>query len=181
VSLPVVWNTSGYECALALDLLDGVVDVYLADARYGSGEAAARYSDAPDYVAVDRAALREMRRQAGQLELDDRGLARRGLIVRHLVLPNGLAGTEEVLGFVAGELGPGVAVSLMAQYYPAHRAPEDPEIGRRITEEEWEGAVRALEASGIGTGWLQQMPDALSPIAGSEIEPDPEDLTGSRG
>jgi putative pyruvate formate lyase activating enzyme len=180
VSLPVVWNTSGYECALALEFLDGVVDVYLADARYASDEAAARYSDAPDYVPVNRAALREMRRQVGALELDDRGLARRGLIVRHLVLPNGAAGTEGVLEFVARELGPGVAVSLMAQYYPAHRAIEDPGIGRRITREEWGAAVRALEAAGIEDGWVQELPDALSPIAGSEIEPDPADLGGGR-
>lgn len=176
VSLPVVWNTSGYECALGLELLDGVVDVYLADARYGSAEAASKYSDAPDYVTVSRAALREMKRQVGGLELDDRGLARRGLIVRHLVLPNGVAGTEDVLAFVAGELGRGVAVSLMAQYYPAHRAAETPEIARRITREEWDAAVRALASSGIDAGWVQEIPDALSPIAGSEIGPDPDDL-----
>lgn len=172
VSLPVVWNTSGYECAPALDLLDGVVDVYLADARYAAPELAAKYSDAPDYVAVNRAALREMRRQVGPLELDDRGLARRGLIVRHLVLPNGVAGTEEVLGFVAGELGPGVAVSLMAQYYPAHRAADTPEIARRITRDEWDEARRALDAAGIADGWVQAFPDELSPIAGTAIEPD---------
>jgi len=181
VSLPVVWNTSGYECALALELLDGVVDVYLADARYAADQAAAKYSDAPDYVAVNRSALREMKRQVGALELDDRGLARSGLIVRHLVLPNGVAGTEEVLGFVARELGPGVAVSLMAQYYPAHRAAALPEIARRITPEEWAAAVRALEASGIADGWVQEMPDTLSAVAGSEIEPDPNDLAGPPG
>lgn len=178
VSLPVVWNTSGYECALALDLLDGVVDVYLADARYASAEAAARYSDARDYVVVNRAALREMKRQVGRLELDDRGLARRGLIVRHLVLPNGVAGTEEILGFVARELGPGVAVSLMAQYYPTHRAAEFPEIARVITLEEWGTAVRSLEAAGTVDGWVQEPSDTISPIAGSEIEPDPEGPAG---
>jgi putative pyruvate formate lyase activating enzyme len=176
VSLPIVWNTSGYECALGLELLDGVVDVYLADARYASPNAAARYSDAPDYVVVNRAALHEMRRQVGPLELDDEGLARRGLIVRHLVLPNGVAGTEEVLGFIARELGPTVAVSLMAQYYPAHRAGETPEIARRITRDEWSAAMRALEAVGIIDGWVQDYPDDLSPIAGTEIEPDGEDL-----
>ena len=113
-----------------------------------------------------------MRRQVGPLELDDRGLARRGLIVRHLVLPNGVAGTEEVLGFVAGELGPGVAVSLMAQYYPAHRAVDTPEIARRITRDEWDEARRALDAAGIADGWVQAFPDELSPIAGTAIEPD---------
>jgi putative pyruvate formate lyase activating enzyme len=181
VSLPVVWNTSGYECRVTLDLLDGVVDVYLTDARYASAEAASKYSDAPDYVAVNRAALREMKRQVGPLELDDRGLARRGLIVRHLVLPAGAAGTEDVLRFVACELGPGTAVSLMAQYYPTHRASDFPEIARRITRDEWAAAVASLEATGIGDGWVQEYPDGVPSIAGSEIEPDGEDAARRRG
>jgi putative pyruvate formate lyase activating enzyme len=181
LSLPVVWNTSGYEGELGLDLLDGVVDVYLADARYASAEVAAKYSDAPDYVQVNRVALREMKRQVGSLEADERGLARRGLIVRHLVLPGGVAGTEDVLGFVACELGPGTALSLMAQYYPTHRAREFPEIARRITPEEWEEAVRALDAAGITNGWTQEYPDGLPAIAGSEMEPDREGPGCSRG
>jgi putative pyruvate formate lyase activating enzyme len=175
VSLPVVWNTSGYEGELGLEILDGVIDVYLADARYASADAAARYSDAPDYVEVNRAALREMKRQVGPLETDDRGLARRGLIVRHLVLPGGVAGTEDVLAFVASELGPGVALSLMAQYYPTYRARDFAEIARRITPDEWAEAVRALEATGIGSGWVQEYLDEVPEIAGTEVGPDRED------
>jgi putative pyruvate formate lyase activating enzyme len=180
-SLPVVWNTSGYEGAATLELLDGVVDVYLADARYSSPEAAERCSDAPDYVAVNREALRTMRRQVGPLELDEDGLAVRGLIVRHLVLPNGIAGTEDTLEFIARELSPGVAVSLMAQYYPTHRAAGMPELGRRITRAEWRDARRALEASAIAEGWVQAFPDELSPIAGTEIEPDGDDVADGTG
>lgn len=181
VSLPVVWNTSGYECSESLRLLDGVVDVYLADARYASAAAAARYSDAADYVAVNRAALRDMESQVGPLALDEGGLAVKGLIVRHLVLPNAVAGTEEVLRFVSRELGAGTHVSLMAQYYPAHLAGGEPEIARRITRKEWARAKQALECAGLTDGWVQQYPDGLCPIAGTEVEPDGDHSSGPPG
>jgi len=171
-AMPVVWNTSGYESDTALELLDGVVDVYLADIRYSDEGAARDYSDTPDYVEVNRAALREMHRQVGDLTLDENGVARRGLIVRHLVLPNGHAGTSEAMRFIAAELGKGTHVSLMAQYYPAHRAPDFPELARRISREEWAGAQDALESEGLEHGWVQQYQEDLSPIAGTEIESD---------
>ena len=170
--LPVVWNTSGYESERTLELLDGVVDVYLADLRYSSGPAAARYSDAPDYVRVNRAALREMKRQVGSLTLDAGGIARRGLIVRHLVLPNDASGTRAALAFIAEELGRDTSVSLMAQYYPTGRACEFPEIARRITREEWDRATAALAEAGLEAGWVQEHRSEIPPIAGSEIGPD---------
>jgi putative pyruvate formate lyase activating enzyme len=172
VRLPVVWNTSSYECAGTLALLDGVVDVYLADLRYTDPEAARLCSAAPDYVAVSRGALLEMKRQVGDLVLDANGLAVRGLIVRHLVLPSGLSGTAEAMRFVARELGTRTAVSLMSQYYPAWRACDVPGLGRRLTREEWEGAVLAFEEAGLSEGWIQDLPEGLSPIAGTEIAPD---------
>ena len=172
VELPVVWNTSGYESARTLSLLDGVVDVYLSDIRYSSDDAARDYSDAPDYVPVSRAALAEMHRQVGDLLCDRRGVAESGLIVRHLVLPNGLAGTREAMSFVARELGTGTHVSMMAQDYPACRAREFPELARRITREEWAEALAFLEAAGLEHGWVQQYPEDLSPIAGTEIASD---------
>jgi putative pyruvate formate lyase activating enzyme len=172
VSLPVVWNTSGYEAGRTLELLDGVVDVYLADLRYASDLAAARYSDAPDYVRVNRAALREMRRQVGPLTLDNDGVATRGLIVRHLVLPDDASGTRAGLAFVAEELGRDTSVSLMAQYYPTGRARVFPEIARRITREEWDRATAALAEAGLEAGWVQEYRSEIPPVAGSEIEPD---------
>lgn len=173
VRLPVVWNTSGYESAAALELLDGVVDVYLADLRYSADRAARELSDAPDYVETARAALREMKRQVGVLEEDPDGTAARGLIVRHLVLPNDLAGTEDSLNWIASELGSDTFVSLMAQYYPAHGTEGRREIGRRITRVEWDRACEALAAAGLENGWVQELPDGLSGIAGTEIDPDP--------
>jgi putative pyruvate formate lyase activating enzyme len=172
VSLPVVWNTSGYESPAGLDLLDGVVDVYLADIRYASGESASRYSDASDYVAVNRKALLEMRRQVGTLRTDRDGVALRGLVVRHLVLPDGAAGTSEAMRFVSEGLGGDTFVSLMAQYYPAHRAAGSPRLGRRVLRSEWNQAVAVLDGAGLGNGWVQECHDARSPIAGTEIDPD---------
>jgi putative pyruvate formate lyase activating enzyme len=170
--LPVVWNTSGYESQFALELLDGVVDVYLADIRYTSNDVARELSDAPDYVEVSEAALEEMQRQVGTLELDEDGIARRGLIVRHLVLPGGRSGTPEAMRFVAERLGRDTYVSLMSQYYPAYVASGIPGIDRRITRREWAEAVDALEEAGLANGWIQQYPDGLSPIAGTEIDSD---------
>jgi len=172
VVLPVVWNTSGYEIPAALELLDGVVDVYLADIRYTDNEVARELSETPDYVEVSRAALVEMQRQVGTLEMDDEGIAERGLVVRHLVLPGGRSGTQEAMRFVAASLGPETYVSLMAQYYPAYRAAGITGVDRRITRDEWAEAVQALEEAGLGNGWVQQYPEGLSPIAGTEIDSD---------
>ncbi len=174
VALPVVWNTSGYESPVALELLDGVVDVYLADIRYASDAAALEYSDAPGYVEVNREALLEMKRQVGGLVTDDGGIAARGLIVRHLVLPNEIAGTRDALGFVAGTLGPDTFVSLMAQYYPAWKAGECRGTERRINYGEWQRALAALERAGLDNGWVQEFPGDLPRFAGTEIDPDPE-------
>ena len=172
VRLPVVWNTSGYESAAALELLDGVVDVYLADLRYSADGAARQLSDAPDYVETARAALKEMKRQVGVLEENPDGTAARGLIVRHLVLPNDLSGTEDSLQWIASEHGRDTCVSLMAQSYPAHRAEGSPEVGRRITSAEWDRAREAIAGAGLENGWVQELPDGLSGIAGTEIGPD---------
>ncbi len=171
VSIPLVWNTSSYESRAALELLDGVADIYLADLRYYSSEPAEAYSDAPDYPAVSRKALLEMQRQVGPLVLDENGVATRGLIVRHLVLPNDAAGTRSAMRFVASALGTDTYVSLMSQYYPAHLAGGDPVLGRRITRAEWDDAVRALEDAGLANGWIQEYPEGLSPMAGTEMGP----------
>ncbi|MFH1502090.1 MAG: radical SAM protein [Candidatus Eisenbacteria bacterium] len=172
VSIPLVWNTSSYESRGTVELLDGVADIYLADLRYYSSEAASAHSDAPDYPTVSRKALLEMQRQVGTLVVDEDGVAERGLIVRHLVLPDDASGTRAALRFVAEALGRSTYVSLMSQYYPAHLAPGDPVLGRRITRAEWEGAVTALDEAGLANGWIQEYPEGLSPIAGTELAPD---------
>ncbi len=149
LELPLVWNTGGYESLATLALLDGVVDVYMPDVKYADPTTAARLSGAADYPELAFAALREMHRQVGDLELDDRGIARRGLLVRHLVLPGGLAGTPEVMTFLAEEISRDTYVNVMDQYRPCHRAGEHPELTRRITAEEYAEARGAARAAGL--------------------------------
>jgi len=158
--LPLVYNTSGYESVEMLRLLDGVVDVYLPDAKYADDAIARRLSGFPGYVEVNRAALREMVRQVGEdLALDENGLAQRGLIVRQMVLPEGLSGTADVLAWIATELSPRVHVSLMDQYFPAYHAVGDPVLGRKVTFEEYLVALEAFDAAGLERGWRQSHED----------------------
>jgi putative pyruvate formate lyase activating enzyme len=147
--IPLVYNTGGYDSLEALALLDGVVDVYMPDMKYGSSEVARRYSLVPEYVEVNHRAVREMHRQVGDLVLDERGIAVRGLLVRHLVLPGDLAGTEEVLGFIASELSSDTYLNLMAQYRPCHRAEEHPPLDRLPTTAELRRAREAAERLGL--------------------------------
>ncbi len=155
--LPLVYNTSGYETVETLRLLEGVIDIWLPDAKYTDDAIARRVSGFPGYVASNRAALREIFRQVGgELVLDGDGIARRGLIIRHLVLPGGLADTAGVLRWIATELSPQVHVSVMDQYFPAYHAFGDPLLGRKITAAEYEAALQAFDAAGLENGWLQE-------------------------
>ena len=156
--LPMVWNCGGYESMDALRVLDGIVDIYLPDMKYDDDAAAKKISNVSDYVAHNRAAIREMHRQVGDLKVDDAGIATRGLIIRHLVLPEGLAGSRGVLEFIAREISPATAISLMSQYFPAHQAFATPGVERRINAEEYAEAVDALEEFGLEEGWVQEEP-----------------------
>jgi putative pyruvate formate lyase activating enzyme len=157
--LPLVYNTNGYDGLESLRLLDGVVDVYLPDAKYAREDFARLVSRAPraaPYVEANRAALLEMRRQVGSgLLLDREGIARRGLIVRLLVLPGGLAGADETLAWIAELLGTGVWLSIMSQYAPHHQAAADPLLARRVSRSEYEGVVSALAGHGFSRYFLQ--------------------------
>jgi putative pyruvate formate lyase activating enzyme len=146
--LPLVYNTGGYDAVDALALLDGVVDIYMPDMKFSSEEVAARLSGPADYVARNQAAVREMHRQVGDLRLDRRGVAEGGLLVRHLVLPQGLAGSAEVLGFLAEDISPATYLNLMDQYRPCFRAFEDERLARRITSQEY--AEARAHASRVG-------------------------------
>ena len=157
--LPVVYNSSGYERVEVLRLLEGIVDVYLPDAKYGRQDPVRALSNAVDYVDVNQRALLEMWRQKGPLCVDAGGLARQGLIIRHLVLPGHLENTRAVLGWIAGALGPEVHLSLMAQYYPAHLAHGKdlgPDLNRRLTRREHCLAMDALMDAGLENGWIQE-------------------------
>jgi putative pyruvate formate lyase activating enzyme len=138
--LPLVYNTGGYDSAEALALLDGIIDIYMPDMKYGDSDIARRYSRVRDYVRVNRAAVREMHRQVGDLVLDEHGVARRGLLIRHLVLPGNLAGTEQVLAFIAGEISAHTYLNLMDQYHPCYRAGDYPPLDRPLQVAEFEAA-----------------------------------------
>lgn len=154
--LPLLYNTSGYDTVETLRLLEGVVDIYLPDAKYADDGVARRVSGYRDYVRHNRAALLEMYRQVGpDLQLDEDGLAVRGMIVRHLVLPGGLSGSDRVAQWLAENLSPGIHMSIMNQYFPAHRAVGHPVLGRKLTDEEYESALEAFVAAGLVNGWQQ--------------------------
>lgn len=156
LGLPLVYNTSGYERVEVLRLLEKIVDVWLPDAKYADAAVANRISGFQDYVHYNRLALQEIYRQVGSdLLVDEAGLAWRGMIVRHLVLPSGLAGSQEVLRWVAGNLSSQVHISLMDQYFPAHRALGDPVLDRKINEEEYEDVLDTCYAVGLENGWCQ--------------------------
>ncbi len=147
--LPLVWNTGSYETLQALALLDGVVDVYLPDLKYGDSDTAILLSGAPGYWETATAAIREMHRQVGDLALDAAGLARRGLLVRHLVLPGDLSATGRVVEFLAHHVAARTALNLMDQYRPCHRAGEFPPLDRRLTMDEWKAAETAARKAGL--------------------------------
>jgi putative pyruvate formate lyase activating enzyme len=147
--LPLVYNSGGYDSPETLKLLDGVVDIYMPDMKYDRADVARRFSGVGNYPDVNRAAVKEMHRQVGDLALDDGGVARRGLLVRHLVLPEGLAGTAGVVRFLRDEISPNTYINVMAQYRPCYRARELPPLDRRITGEEYREALRLAEEAGL--------------------------------
>jgi len=147
--LPLVYNTGGYDGLELLKLLDGVVDIYMPDMKYASAQVARHYSKIPNYPQANQAAVREMHRQVGDLQLDEQGLARRGLLVRHLVLPNGLAGTGDIVRFLAEEISINTYLNLMDQYHPAFNARQFPKLNRKITPQEFQSAVDLTHTAGL--------------------------------
>ena len=164
LELPIVYNTNAYDSVEVLRLLEGIVDVYLPDLKYAEDDAGSQFSKVPEYSRRSREAIAEMYRQKGsRLVFGDDGLLKSGLLVRLLVLPNGVAGVEDSLSWIAEALSPRVAVSLMAQYYPIHRAAQSDKysaLSRSITPEEWEQALAALEANGMENGYHQELETA---------------------
>lgn len=150
LKIPLVYNTGGYDNPEMIQLLDGLVDIYLPDLKYSEPAQAAKYSEgAYNYPYYAKLAIKEMYRQVGDLVVDERGVAKRGLILRHLVLPNNVSGTKEVIRFIAEELSPTTYVNLMDQYRPEHRAPEFPAIARRLKREEYQEALKWARQYGL--------------------------------
>jgi len=157
LGIPIVYNTSGYESVKTLRLLEGLVDIYMPDIKFASGESGETCAHAPDYFKVATTAVREMYRQVGPLTLDNQGIARRGLLVRHLVLPGHVQETEKILRFIAREISPETHISLMSQYFPAYKAVESDTLSRRLTRQEYQRAKNALKTLHLDFGWVQEM------------------------
>jgi putative pyruvate formate lyase activating enzyme len=147
--LPLVYNTGGYDSLATLGLLDGAIDIYMPDMKYADAEVARRYSKIKDYPAVNQAAVKEMHRQVGDLTMDERGVAQRGLLIRHLVLPDDMAGTAEIVGFLRDQISPHTYINVMAQYRPCYRAHELPPLDRPIANDEYAEALRLAQDAGL--------------------------------
>jgi putative pyruvate formate lyase activating enzyme len=155
LSVPIAYNCNGYERLETVRLLEGVVDIFMPDFKYADEGPARELSDAPGYPRIAEDAIAEMFRQVGPLTVDERGVAVRGVVVRHLVLPDGLAGTWEVMRRLAARIGTDLDISLMTQYFPAHRASMCARIARKITDDEIDEALSGFESSGIERCFFQ--------------------------
>lgn len=149
LDVPIVYNCGGYESIKALKILDGVVDIYMPDFKYSDPEMSLKYSKAKDYPEKAMAAIREMHRQVGDLIIDKRGIGVQGLLVRHLVLPDGVAGTGEVVRFIAEEISKDTCINIMDQYHPCYKALEHPPLDRLITDREYAGAIKMALDEGL--------------------------------
>jgi putative pyruvate formate lyase activating enzyme len=149
LKIPIVYNCGGYEAIESLKILDGVIDIYMPDFKFADPEPALKYARAKDYPEKAKAAIKEMRRQVGDLVLDKNGIAVRGLLVRHLVLPDNISGTEKVVKFIAEEISKDTYINVMDQYYPCYKAFEHPPLDRRITNGEYSEAVKAALDAGL--------------------------------
>ncbi|HAJ56206.1 MAG TPA: radical SAM protein [Candidatus Omnitrophica bacterium] len=167
--IPLVYNTSGYELPEMIRLLDGIIDIYLPDMRYADNAHAARYSLAPDYPEFNQRSVKEMFDQVGIAKFDENDIIERGLIIRHLVLPQDLSSTEQICAFIAKKLSPQVYISLMSQYQPCFEAESNPPLDRRITREEYARAVSSLKKYGLENGWVQES-HGLERFAGTNIK-----------
>lgn len=147
--IPIVYNTGGYDSQETLEILDGVVDIYMPDIKFGDDDTGRKYAGADSYFKVVKKAVREMHAQVGDLVLDERGIASRGILVRHLVLPGSLASTEKVMEFLAREISVNTYVNIMGQYFPDHKAFSCPELSRRVTEKEFQDAAAAAKRAGL--------------------------------
>ena len=162
LNLPIIYNTNGYDSVEMLKLYDGVIDIYLPDFKYGNSEYAKKYSLVDNYFEKTKAAIKEMYRQVGDELVYDGDIVVRGLIIRHLILPNDLSETEKVFKFIAEELSPKVHISLMSQYYPANKAYKDILIDRALRISEYEKALQLLDKYGLHNGWIQEMESSES-------------------
>ena len=160
--IPLIYNSNGYDALDTLKMLDGVIDIYLPDIKYSSDLYANKFSRCSNYVETSRKAIKEMYRQAGNLVTDESGIAQSGLIVRHLILPNDVAGSVDSLRWLAHDISADVTVSIMAQYYPCHLASQEPLVSRKISREEYNRVAETVNELDLENGWFQEMDSAES-------------------
>ena len=153
VEIPIVYNCGGYESVETLKLLEDIIDIYMPDIKYSDSETAARLSGVKNYWDVVQSAVKEMHRQVGDLHINRRGITKRGLLIRHLVLPNNLAGTKKVIDFIASEISKETYVNIMDQYYPSNKANQYAELNRRITNEEYQLIINYAKQRGLSRGF----------------------------
>ena len=151
--IPLVYNCGGYESLKVIELLENIVDIYMPDIKFADSEVARKYCNAPDYPEVVKDVLKEMHRQAGILRVNQKGIAERGVLIRHLVMPEELAGTKKTMKFIAQELSPESYINIMIQYYPQFKASQYPELSRRITLEEFQEAIAIARSFGLHRGF----------------------------
>jgi len=147
--LPLVYNSGGYDSAETLEILDGIIDIYMPDMKYSDERTAEELSDIKNYPAINQAAIKEMHRQVGDLKIDEDGIAIRGLLIRHLVLPHGLAGTKEIMKFIAEDISINSYVSVMAQYHPCYKAFQVPQLSRPLSKQEFLEATELAKRAGL--------------------------------
>lgn len=157
LTIPLVYNCGGYESIQTLKLLEGIVDIYMPDIKYGGKKEAEKYSNAPDYFEVTKMAVKEMHRQVGDLQISPDGIAKRGLLIRHLILPNNLARSERILKFIKDEVSPNSYISIMSQYFPAYKAVQIPELNRKITKKEYQKVIGLAQKLSLEKGWRQEL------------------------
>lgn len=149
LKLPLVYNSGGYDSIETLKIIDGIIDIYMPDMKYSDEKIAEELSGIKNYPSINKAAVKEMHRQVGDLQIDEDGIATRGLLIRHLVLPHGLAGTKEIMKFIAEELSKDSYVNVMAQYHPCHKAFQIPQLARPLTKQEFLKAIELARKAGL--------------------------------
>lgn len=157
LKIPVLSNCGGYESVEVLELMENFIDIYMPDMKYSSNENAKKYSKINNYVEHNRAAIKEMFRQKGILSFGSNDMATKGLLIRHLVLPNNISGSKETFNFVAAEISPDTYMSVMAQYHTANKSSQYEELNRKVTQEEYDKVLEDFDAAGLYNGWLQEL------------------------
>ncbi len=173
LKIPVVYNTGGYDSPEIISRMDGLVDIYLPDMRYSDDARAVKYSSAPGYTENNRHIIKKMHAQVGVLKTDEKGIAVKGMIIRCLVLPGGISGTVSSLEFIANEVSKDTFISLMSQYYPAHKAAEFHELAERLPDQEYAMCLDAMESLDLKNGWAQPEPSGMdTKLGGHNIKPE---------